>query len=491
MKPTGLTRGAVNRPAWSAAFFVASCLALVSAGCAVGPQYVKPSVPEAPTDAFKELQGWKAAQPSDELPRGTWWELFGDPQLNALEEQLTVSNEDLKAAEARFREARAMIRVNRSSELPTVSTAPAAAYARNGNTPISTSTLNESATGVYTLPFDLSYELDVWGRVRRTVAAAREHAQATAADLQTVNLSLQSELAFDYFELRSADVQKRLLDDTVNAYAEALQLTTNRFEGGAAARSDVAQAKTQLDATRVQATDLAVQRARFEHAIAVLVGTPPSAFSIPVGPLELVPPDIPVGVPSQLLERRSDVASAERRTAEANEQVGVARTAFFPTVLLSAAVGYEGNQLSNWFDWPSRFWSIGPNVIQTIFDGGRRRAVSDAAMANYDETVAEYRQFTLTAFQQVEDNLAALRVLEEETRQQADATASAQESLRIFTERYIGGLDPYLQVLTAQTIALTNERNGVDIMRRRMDASVLLIKSLGGGWTVSDLPTAS
>jgi NodT family efflux transporter outer membrane factor (OMF) lipoprotein len=332
-------------------------------------------------------------------------------------------------------------------------------------------------------------EIDVWGRVRRNVSAAREHAQATAADLQTVNLSLQAELAFDYFELRSADAQRKLLDDTVAAYTDALQLTTNRFEGGAAARSDVAQARTQLEATRVQATDIAVQRARYEHAIATLLGKPPSALRLPVAPLDVTPPAIPVGLPSQLLERRPDVASAERRVAEANDQVGIARAAFFPTVILSAVGGFEGNALSNWFAWPSRFWAIGPTAVQTLFDGGRRRAISEAAMAANEAAVAEYRQAALTAFQQVEDNLAALRILETEAHQQEDATASAQESLRIFNDRYIGGADPYLQVITAQTIALANERNDVDILRRRMDASVLLIKSLGGGWTTAELPT--
>jgi NodT family efflux transporter outer membrane factor (OMF) lipoprotein len=353
---------------------------------------------------------------------------------------------------------------------------------------VSSSTLTPPVTGVYTLPVDLSYEVDVWGRVRHTIAAARERAQASAADRQTINLSLQAELALDYFALRSADAQRQLLDAAVGAFTEALQLTTNRFEGGAAARSDVAQAKTQLEATRVQATDIAVQRARYEHAIATLLGAPPSAVSLPAAPLDVTPPAIPVGLPSQLLERRPDIASAERRAAEANERVGIARTSFFPTVLLTAAGGLEGNSLANWFTWPSRFWAIGPTAVQTLFDGGRRRAISDASMAAYDASVAEYRQATLTAFQQVEDSLAALRMLGQEALQQESATASARESLRISNDRYLAGADPYLQVLTAQTIALANERNDVEILRRRMEASVLLIKSLGGGWTTAQLP---
>jgi NodT family efflux transporter outer membrane factor (OMF) lipoprotein len=331
------------------------------------------------------------------------------------------------------------------------------------------------------LPFDLSYELDLWGRVRRTVAAAREEAQATAADLETALLSLRAEVALDYFELRSADAQQQLLNDTVNAFSAALQLTTNRFAGGAAPMSDVAQAKTQLDTTRVQATDIAVQRAQFEHAIALLIGQPPAAFSLPPAPLNLQPPAIPVGLPSQLLERRPDIAAAERRAAEANEQIGIARAAFFPTVLLNASAGFEGTSIGNVLMGASLFWAVGSSLTQTLFDAGRRRATSDAALANYDATVATYRQTTLTAFQQVEDNLAALRILEQEAQQQQQAVASAQESLQLFTNRYRGGVDTYLQVVTAQTFALTNERNAVDILRRRMNASALLIKALGGG----------
>jgi NodT family efflux transporter outer membrane factor (OMF) lipoprotein len=332
-------------------------------------------------------------------------------------------------------------------------------------------------------------DLDLWGRVRRTVAAAREEAQATAADLETARLSLQAELALDYFELRSADAQQQLLDDTVKAYTAALQLTTNRFEGGAAPKSDVAQAQTQLDTTRVQATDIAVQRAQFEHAIAILIGQPPAAFSLPPAPLNLQPPAIPVGLPSQLLERRPDIAAAERRLAEANEQIGIARAAFFPTVMLNATAGFEGTSVGSLVAWPSLFWAVGSSLTQTLFDAGRRRATSDAALANYDATVANYRQTTLTAFQQVEDNLAALRILEQEAQQQQQVVASAQESLQLFTNRYKGGVNTYLQVITAQTFALTNERNAVDILRRRMDASVLLIKALGGGWQVANLPS--
>jgi NodT family efflux transporter outer membrane factor (OMF) lipoprotein len=468
----------------SAGFLLLTLTLLV--GCAVGPKYAKPTVPTAPTDAFKELDGWKTAQPSDQANRGKWWEIFDDPKLNALEEQVSVSNQDLKVAEARFREARALVRFNRSAEFPTISTAPGISAVRDSaHRPYFSTSHN---TGDFVLPFDLSYEVDVWGRVRRTVSAAREEAQATAGDLQTVNLSLHADLALDYFELRSADAQKQLLDDTVKAYADALQLTINRFDGGAAPKSDVAQAQTQLEAARVQQTDITVQRAQFEHAIAMLIGKPPAAFRLEPINSKFQPPDISVGLPSQLLERRPDIAAAERRVAEANDEIGIARAAFFPTVVLSATAGFEGDSITDWFTWPSRFWAVGPAMLQTIFDGGRRRATSQGALANYDATVAGYRQTALTAFQEVEDNLAALRILDQEAQQQTVATASAQESLQIFTNRYIGGADPYLQVLTAQTIALQNERNDVDILRRRMDASVLLIKALGGGWNVSELP---
>ena len=456
------------------------------AGCTVGPRYSRPNVPTAAVDAFKERDGWKPAQPSDQLLRGNWWETFGDPELNALEGELTVSNQDLKVANARFVEARAMVHFNRAAQFPTISTSPGIESLReSANTPYLPAT---KITGNFVLPFDLSYELDVWGRVRRTVSAAREEAQATAGDLATVHLSLHAELAYDYFELRSADAQKKLLDDTVKTYEDALQLTVNRFEGGAAPKSDVAQAQTQLQATMVQDTDIAVQRAQFEHAIAILIGKPPAAFNLPASPLNLAPPEISAGLPSQLLERRPDIAAAERRVAEANDQIGIARSAYYPTITLGASAGFESDSITSWLIWPSRFWAVGPQMAENLFDGGRRRATSTAARANYDATVAGYRESTLTAFQQVEDNLAALRILSQEAQQQKEATASAQESLQIFTDRYIGGADPYLQVLTAQTIALQNERNDVDILRRRMDASVLLIKALGGGWTVSKLP---
>jgi NodT family efflux transporter outer membrane factor (OMF) lipoprotein len=468
---------------------------LMTGGCMVGPKYARPSLPtpaafkEPLPDSFKETKDWKIAQPGAPLS-AKWWESFGDPRLDALEEQVPAGNQDLKVAEARFRQARAMIRVNRAAEFPTISTGPSVASLRDsGNRPYFA--VPATATGDFSLPFDFSYEVDLWGRVRRTVNAAREEAQASAADLATATLRVQAELAFDYFELRAADAQKQLLDDTVTAYTNALQLTTNRFEGGAAPKSDVAQAQTQLSTARTQDTDIGVARAQYEHAIAVLLGKPPAAFELASAPLDGEPPAVPVGLPSQLVERRPDVAASERRVAEANEQIGIARAAFFPTVTLGGSAGLEGTSIMNWLNWPSRFWAVGPSFAQTLFDAGRRRATSDAALAGYDAAVASYRESALTAFQQVEDNLAALRVLEHEAVQQREAVASADESLELFTNRYQGGVDNYLQVITAQTTALENQRNEIDIERRRMDASVLLIKALGGGWNAGNLPTVS
>jgi NodT family efflux transporter outer membrane factor (OMF) lipoprotein len=477
-------------------FAVSSFLTLLLSGCMVGPKYIKPTVAlapafkEQPPESFKETDGWRPAQPVDQALRGNWWQIFGDSQLNALEGELTLSNQDLKVAEARLREARAMIRFNRSQEFPTISTSPSIVSERvSANEPYFPASQANNGTGNFALPVDFSYEVDLWGRIRRTVSASKEEAQATAGELETASLSLHAELAVDYFELRSADAEKQLLDDTVKDYTESLQLTQNRFVGGAAPKSDVAQAQTQVDGARVQDTDITVTRAQYEHAIAILIGKPPAQFSIAPAPKTVLNlPAIPVGLPATLLERRPDIAAAERRMAEANDQVGIARAAFYPTLVLGAQGGFEATSIANWFTWPSRLWAVGPQMSQTLFDAGRRRAVSESATANYDGTVATYRQTTLRAFQEVEDNLAALRVLENEARQQNEATASAQETLKLFRNRYEGGVDNYLQVITAQTVALQNERNDIEIQRRRMDASVLLVKAVGGGWDTSQLP---
>jgi NodT family efflux transporter outer membrane factor (OMF) lipoprotein len=470
---------------------LAAVLAL--AGCMVGPDYVKPDVPttaaykEAPPEAFKDAGAWNQAVPADGALRANWWEMFGDPQLNALEDQVTSANQDIKLAEARFRQARAQVGYNLAAELPTLSIAPGIQSLRfSNNRPYFS---NTSTTGDFVLPFDLSYEVDLWGRIARTVTAAGEEAQATNADLQTASLSLHAELAIDYIELRSTDEQQKLLDDTVKAYAEALRVTTNRVAGGAAPESDAAEAQTQLDTTQVQTTDLAAQRAQFEHAIAVLIGKPPAAFSLAPASLAVKQPVVPTGLPSELLERRPDIAAAERRVAEANEQIGIAKAAYYPSLFLNAESGFEGHNFATWFNWPSLFWAVGLSMGETLFDGGRRKAASATALAAYDATVANYRQTTLTAFQEVEDNLSSLRVLEREAQQQDEAIASARNSEQLANNRYFGGRDTYLQVITTQTTALQNERNATDIQRRRLEASVLLIKALGGGWNADDLPT--
>ncbi|HLK63210.1 MAG TPA: efflux transporter outer membrane subunit [Bryobacteraceae bacterium] len=471
---------------------VAAFLALLAAGCSVGPKYRRPEIQppaafkETPPETYKE---WQAAHPSDTELRGDWWTLFGDPQLNSLEEQVNLSNENLKAAQARFDQARALIRVSQSQRYPGVTAGVQVTGNRDSSTYALATPKTSSTFGNYVLPIDVSYEVDAWGRVRHTIEAARTEAQASAADLETLRLSYHAELAFDYFELRSADAEQKLLDDTVVTYQKALDLTQNRFDGGVAAGAEVAQAKTQLEATKTQDADIAVRRAQFEHAIAVLTGKNPSALSISAKPLTTEPPAIPVGLPSQLLERRPDIAASERRVAEANAQVGIAQAAFFPQILLGAALGLQGQSVTDWLNWPSRFWAVGPSVLQTVFDGGKRRATQRAAEFDYDATVATYRQTTLDAFQQVEDNLAALRILEVETATQKAAVAAAEQSLQLSTNRYTGGLVTYLEVVTAQSAALANERAAVDILRRRMDASVLLIKALGGGWNTSQLPT--
>lgn len=478
-----------------AAFLTVFC-AILLASCTVGPKYSKPSVPttpsfkEAPPVASNGNGTWHPTPGETTLP-GKWWEIYGDSELNALEEQIDPSNLDLQVAEARFREARAAVHFNRAARYPTLSTAPYIDSLRNSAHRPNFTQANPQATGDFFLPFDLSYEIDFWGRVRRTISASREEAQASAADLATLSLSLHAELAIDYFELHSLDAQQQILNDTVKAYTEALRLTTNRYQGGVAAKQEVAQAQTQLNTTQAETTDVGVQRAQYEHAIAILLGKPPALLSIQSKPLQARPPDIPVGVPSTLLERRPDIASAERRVAEANDQVGLARAAYFPTVTLSAAAGLEGTSLLNWFTWPARFWAVGPQAAQLIYDGGRRRANTLGAEANYDATVATYRKTTLTAFQQVEDNLAALRILQKEATQQRDAVESSQNLLTLSMNRYRGGVDTYLQVITSQTINLTNQRTEVDVMRRRMDASVLLVKALGGGWTTASLPAIS
>ena len=473
-----------------AAGIVGVCsLLLLLSGCAVGPRYSRPTASVPP--AYKELpQNWKTAQPSDEIARGKWWEIFQDPQLNTLEEQIAVSNQNIKAAEAQFRQARALVRFYRANYYPTVNTSASVTRSHSSTSRPPASQLSGKTFTDFVLSGDLSYEVDVWGRIRKTVEAARENAQASAADLASVNLIMHSELASDYFQLRSLDAERQLLDSTVAAYQKALELTQNRYRGGVASGVDVAQAQTQLKTTLAQAMDLDVQRSQFEHAIAALIGQPASSFSLARAPLTTPPPVIPAGLPSELLERRPDIAAAERRVASANAQIGVAKAAFFPSLTLSATGGFESGSAGPWWSGPSAFWSAGPAAALTLLDFGRRRAVSQQAWATYDQTVANYRETVLTAFQQVEDNLSALRILEGEAQTQNEAVVAAQHSLELSNNRYKGGVATYLEVITAQTVALSDARTAVQVLGRRMNAAVNLIQALGGGWDTSQLPSA-
>jgi NodT family efflux transporter outer membrane factor (OMF) lipoprotein len=475
-------------------YFFALMIALLLSGCMVGPNYKRPSAPMSP--AFKEPlpEGWKEAQPNDGAIRGKWWELYNDPALNALEEQVSISNQSFLSAEAQFRAAREAVRIARAALFPTLSTAPSITSSKPSGNLINNQTGRASVPGVrtnYTLPLDLSYQADIWGSVRRNIRATADSAQVSAAQLENARLTFQAELAQDYFQLHGTDRDEQLLGTTVKSYEEFLQLTQNRLSAGVASGGDVALAQAQLENARAQLIDLGVVRAQLEHGIAILIGKPPAAVTISRSTTQSPPPPVPVSVPSALLERRPDIAAAERQMAAANEQIGIAKAAFFPTLSISASAGLESSSIVNWFTWPSRFWSVGPQMAETLFDAGRRRAQVRQTQALYDATVADYRQVVLNGLQQVEDNLAALRILAEEAEAVAKAVKAAQESLQISTYQYKAGTTSYLQVITTQAIALQNEKTGVDILTRRMVASVLLIEALGGGWDASKLPTAS
>ena len=471
-----------------ALFGLALALALAGAGaCAVGPDYARPAF-EAPP-AFKELEGWKRAQPSDAELRGAWWEIFGDADLDALETQVIASNQTLAQAVATYAEARAQVREARAAYFPTLAVGIGATRSLSSSNQANFVSQKNAVTE-QSLPVDVSWEPDLWGRVRRSVESERAAAQASAGDLASAQLSLQAQLAQDYFTLRTLDAERRLLDDTVLAYEKSLQITKNRYDAGVAARTDVVQAQAQLETTRAQAINIGVQRAATEHAIARLVGRTPAQLSIASEPLEASPPGVPVALPSALLERRPDVAAAERRVAAANAQIGVAEAAYFPTVTLSASGGFQSAGLAQWFTWPSRFWSVGPSVSETVFDGGLRGAQTDFARAGWEGSVAAYRDTVLTAFQGVEDQLAALRILQGEAVAQAAAVQAARESVVLTNNEYLAGTVSYLDVVTVQAIALADERADVDLLGARMTASVLLIEALGGGWSSAELPTA-
>jgi NodT family efflux transporter outer membrane factor (OMF) lipoprotein len=460
---------------------------LLLGGCTVGPKYVRPSA-EVPSD-YKESTNWKTAHPSDEIAKGKWWEIYGDSQLDALEAQVSVSNQTLKAAQAQFLQARAAVRISRAGFFPNVTAGGAVSRNRQSQDQPLFGITSPVTYNDFELPVDVSYEPDVWGRVRRTVEASRSEAQASAADLASTDLSLHAELALDYFQMRGLDSQKQILDSTVSTYEKALQLAQNRYQGGVASDVDVAQAQTQLETTRAQAVDVEVQRAAFEHAIAVLTGKPPAQFSQQPLALTTPPPSLPPDLPSQLLERRPDIAAAERRVQEANAQIGVARAAYFPLFALTGGGGFNSATIGTLLAGPAGFWSLAGSAAQTVFDGGQRRGVTEQARAAYDESVDNYRQTTLTAFQEVEDNLAALRILEDEAKTQDAAVAAAEHSLDLSTTRYKGGVANYLEVIIAQSAALGDQRTAADVLTRRLTASVLLIKALGGGWNVSEIPS--
>jgi NodT family efflux transporter outer membrane factor (OMF) lipoprotein len=461
--------------------------ALLFTGCALGPNYKAPAVPLPP--AYKEVGNWKTAQPNDQNLGGNWWEIFQDAQLNALEEQINVSNQNLKAAVAQYQQSRAALRYVRADYYPTVTTSPSATRERfSNNRPPHSSGFDGLTFNDFVLPASFSYQANVWGRVSKNVESYREQAQATAADLAVVNLSMHSALAIDYFAARTLDAEEKLLRDTVAQYEQAWQLNEDRYRGGLGSEVEVEQARTILETTRAQLVDVGVARAQYEHATAVLVGKAPSGFTLPPLPLATPPPAIPVGVPSELLERRPDIAAAERRVASANAQVGLARTAYYPLVNIMGTGGFESGSITTLLQGPSAMWSVGGSLVQTLFDGGRRHALNDQAKAAYDSTLASYRQTVLTGFQQVEDNLAALRILEQEAGVQASAVQAAQRSLDLSNTRYDGGVTSYLEVITAQNAALTDEVTAVNILGRRMASAVLLIQAIGGGWDRRSLP---
>ena len=477
------------RGAWR----VARCigLGLVVAGCSVGPDYRRPDV-ETPV-AFKEDRDWIVAVPADELPRGPWWEVYRDADLNALEEAGAASNQSVAQAEASYRAAAALVDAARASYFPTLGASGSITREGSGRgTTTATSTVGGSSVStVRQVVLNASWEIDVWGRVRRQVESQRASTDASASDLAGIRLSIQATLASDYFQLRQIDTQRQLLDDTIAAYQRTLDVTRNRYAGGVSARVDVAQAETQLKTTQVQAIDLGVARAQLEHAIALLIGKPASSFSLPVRRWQAfdekrVPVVPTAGVPSQLLQRRPDIAGAERRVAAANAQIGVAKAAYFPTLGLNAQGGYSSLSASDLFTVPSRFWSLGPQLALTLFDGGLRRAQTAQAEAAYDANVAAYRQTVLAGFAEVEDQLAALRILEREGAAQDDVLASARESLALTLNQYKAGTVSYVNVVTVQATALQNERNAVSIFGSRMIASVQLVRALGGAWAAPD-----
>ena len=471
--------------------FLAALSLLLICACNPAPKYARPPAPtpmaykEAP--AGKEGTGWKLAQPGDDKIRGKWWEIYSDPQLNALEVQVAISNQSIKVAEANFRAARTLVVSARSALFPTIGASPSYTNSRvsgtTGHLVAGNGTINE-----YALPFDVSYTPDFWHRIRNTIAEEAFSAQSSAADVATALLTTQSELATYYFELRATDMQRKILNDTMVNYRQNVGLTTTLYKTGIDSEQDLVQAQNQLDTATAQATDLGVARAQYEHAIATLIGKPPAELTIEVGTFNATPPPVPVAVPSTLLERRPDIAALERTIAAANANIGIARAAYYPTLTLSASAGLESYSFTQWFGSPSKFWSLGPTLAQTLFDGGARRAQNEQAQAQYDAAVANYRQTVLTSFQSVEDQLAALRILSQEIVEQQTAINSSQRYLDLAMIRYRTGVDSYLNVITAQNSLLTNRESQVSSELRLMSASVSLVMALGGGWDPASLP---
>jgi len=477
---------------------VAACgaLALFLAGCTVGPNYHRPDAATAPD--WKENAPpppnppdgtWKHAEPSDGVLKGQWWEMYGDPQLSSLEAKVAVSNQTLRAAMEQYQSAREQVRVARSQYYPSLLAGPSASRQRLSYNQTNTNrAVTDYQYNAFGIAGQAQWEPDLWGQVRRTVEQARANAQASAAMLANVELSLRAELAADYFQMRGLDAQKQLLDNTVDSFDQYLKLTQIRFKGGVATEADVALAQTQLETTRAQDIDVGVARAQYEHAIATLIGTPASTFGLPPMPLGQQIPPIPVGVPSQLLERRPDIAAAERQADAANAQIGIAIAAYYPNVSLSGTGGFTSGNAGTLIQGPSEVWSLGASAIELLFDAGRRHAITQQSRDAYEQQVANYRQTVLAAFQDVEDNLAAIRILDQESAQEALAVAAAQRSLNIDTAQYKGGVTTYLQVLTAQTTLLSNRRTQEDLATRQFVSSVQLIRALGGGWDTSQLP---
>lgn len=473
-----------------------ACVVALS-GCMVGPKYSRPAAPvpqgykEPLPDGYKE---WKPAQPNETALRGKWWEVYNDPDLNALEEQVAISNQNVLVAAAQFREARDLVLSARSNLFPTVGVGTSIVNSRQSQTIYGSGNSNNAIASIvqqrttYALPISISWEADIWGSIRHSVNANIADTQSSAAILANARLSYQALLAQDYFALHGIDGEADILERTYKSYQDSLQLTTDRYDAGVASDLDVAQAETQLNTAKAQLVDLGVARAQFEHAIAVLMGKPPSGLSISKKVLATPPPPIPVSVPSELLERRPDIASAERSMAAQNELIGIAQAAYYPTVGISATTGLQTSEFTKWFTWPSKYWSVGPTASETIFDAGRRNAQLRQTRDAYDATVASYRQTVLTAFQQVEDNLSAIRILGQESETQRLAVSSSQRALDVSTEEYKAGTVDYLTVLTAQTAVLSNQLTANNLLTRQITSSVLLVQALGGGWNSTDLP---